>query len=99
VTAPGSRSATPTKAELIESLIVTLKREKPCSGARKIRELLVRRPDHDVHIPAKSTTHAVMHRHGLVKIPGRPRHRAEGTPLSQGIGPNALFNLSILSVW
>ena len=50
----------------IEQLIVTLKREKPYWGARKIRELLVRRLDGDVRIPAKSTIHAVLHRHGLV---------------------------------
>jgi transposase len=37
----------------IESLIVTLKRDKPHWGARKIRELLVRRLDGDVRIPAK----------------------------------------------
>jgi transposase len=51
----------------IEGLIVSLKREKPHWGARKIRELLVRRLDQDVRIPAKSTIHAVLHRHGLVK--------------------------------
>ena len=68
----------------IESLIVTLKREKPHWGARKIRELLVRRLDGDIRIPAKSTIHAVLHRHGLVKRMGRPRNRATGTPLSQG---------------
>jgi hypothetical protein len=66
----------------IESLIVSLKREKPHWGARKIRELLVRRLDGDIRVPAKSTIHAVLHRHGLVKLPGRPRHRASGTPLS-----------------
>ena len=51
----------------IESLIVRFKREKPHWGARKIRELLVRRLDGDMRIPAKSTIHAVLHRHGLVK--------------------------------
>ena len=75
----------------IESLIVTLKREKPHWGARKIRELLVRRLDGDIRIPAKSTIHAVLHRHGLVKGIGRPRHRAQGTPLSTGIAPNDLW--------
>lgn len=69
----------------IETLIVTLKREKPHWGARKIRELLVRRLDQDVRIPAKSTIHAVLHRHRLVKGVGRPRHRACGTALSPGI--------------
>lgn len=49
----------------IESLIVSCKREKPHWGARKIRELLVRRLDQDLRIPAKSTIHAVLHRHGF----------------------------------
>lgn len=75
----------------IEGLIVGLKREKPHWGARKIRELLVRRLDGDVRIPAKSTVHAVLHRHGLVKAIGRPRHRATGTPLSAGTQPNDLW--------
>ena len=65
----------------IEHLIVGCKREKPHWGARKTRELLVRRLDQDVRIPAKSTIHAVLHRHGLVKGIGpaassRNRHRA-----------------------
>jgi hypothetical protein len=38
----------------VDSLIVTLKREKPHWGARKIRELLLRRPASDVRVPAKS---------------------------------------------
>jgi len=78
-------------APQIESLIVTLKREKPHWGARKIRELLVRRLDQDVRIPAKSTIHAVLHRHGLVKGIGRRRHRATGTQLSAGRAPNELW--------
>ena len=77
--------------EQIECLIVTCKREKPHWGARKIRELLVRRLDQDVRVPAKSTIHAVLHRHGLVKVAGRPRSRATGTPLSAGSSPNALW--------
>jgi transposase len=75
----------------IESLIVAAKREKPHWGARKIRERLVRRLDGDIRVPAKSTIHAVLHRHGLVKVPGRPRHRATGTPLSTGAAPNDLW--------
>jgi transposase InsO family protein len=75
----------------IEGLIVSLKRQKPHWGARKIRELLVRRLDGDVRIPAKSTVHAVLHRHGLVKAIGRPRFRAKGTPLSTGAQPNDLW--------
>jgi transposase InsO family protein len=75
----------------IETLIVTLKRERPHWGARKIRELLVRRLDQDVRIPAKSTIHAVLHRQGLVKAIRRPRPRANGTDLSAGAAPNDLW--------
>src|SRR5260370_26751996 len=59
----------------IESLIVNLKRDKPHWGARKIRELLVRRLSGDVRVPATSTIHAVLDRHGLVKRIGRPTPR------------------------
>jgi transposase InsO family protein len=75
----------------IEQQIVAFKREKPHWGARKIRELLVRRLDQDIRIPARSTIHAVLHRHGLVRPPGRPRHHATGTALSAGNTPNALW--------
>jgi transposase InsO family protein len=75
----------------IEGLIVTLRRDKPHWGARKIRELLVRRLDGDIRVPAKSTIHAVLHRHGLVKPIGRARRRATGTPLSAGAAPNELW--------
>ena len=75
----------------IERLIVRLKAEKPYWGARKIRELLLRRLDGDVRVPAKSTIHAVLDRHGLVKRGGWPRHRARGTPLSEGAAPNDLW--------
>ena len=74
----------------VESLIVRLKAEKPHWGARKIRELLVRRLGGDVRVPAKSTIHAVLDRHGLVKRGGGPRQRARGTPLSEGAMPNDL---------
>lgn len=76
----------------IESLIVTAKRDKPHWGARKLRELLLRRLPGEVRVPAKSTIHAVLHRHGLVRVPGRPRHRATGTPLSAGAAPNDLWS-------
>ena len=59
----------------VETLIVRLKGEKPHWGARKIRELLVRRLNGDVRVPARSTIHAVLDRHGLVKRGGRPRYR------------------------
>jgi transposase InsO family protein len=75
----------------IENLILTLKREKPHWGARKIRELLVRRLPGDIRVPAKSTIHAVLHRHSLVKAMRRARHRATGTLLSPGMAPNELW--------
>jgi transposase InsO family protein len=75
----------------IASLIVRLKTEKPHWGARKIRELLVRRLSGDIRVPARSTIHAVLDRHGLVKRLGRPRQRATGTPLSAGSNPNDLW--------
>lgn len=75
----------------IESLILAYKQEKPHWGARKIRELLVRRLDQDIRVPAISTIHAVMHRHGLVKGLKRSGYKATGTPLSEGLAPNALW--------
>jgi transposase InsO family protein len=75
----------------IESLIVRLKGEKPHWGARKIRELLVRRLSGDIRVPARSTIHAVLDRHGLVRRGSGPRHRARGTPLSEGAAPNDLW--------
>lgn len=77
--------------EQIEAAIVAAKREKPNWGARKIRERLLRRLPHAVKVPACSTIHAVLDRHGLVTHPTRSRTRAEGTPLSEGLGPNDLW--------
>jgi transposase InsO family protein len=75
----------------LESFIVNSKRNKPHWGARKIRDLLVRRLAGDVRVPAKSTIHAVLDRHGLVKRAGRKRNHATGTPLSPGGMPNDLW--------
>ena len=78
--------------EPVEAMIVRLKQDKPHWGARKIRELLVRKLAGDVRIPAKSTVHAVLDRHGLVaQARKRQRHRAEGTALSQPLVPNDLW--------
>jgi len=51
-------------------------------GARKIRERLLRRLRHAVKVPAATTVHALLDRHGLVKRMSRARTPAEGTPLS-----------------
>jgi len=75
----------------IESLIVAFRREKPDWGARKIRELLIRRLRGEVRVPAKSTIHAVLGRHGLVQRMRPRRRHATGTPLSAGAAPNDLW--------
>ena len=76
--------------ETVERIIVRAKQDKPYWGARKIRELLVRRLPGDVKVPATSTIHAVMDRNGLVKRMRR-RRRATGTALSPGANPNDLW--------
>jgi len=61
----------------IEQMIVRLKKDKPHWGARKIRELLVRRLAGDVRIPATSTVHAVLDRPILlIKGPRQARPQA-----------------------
>ena len=77
--------------EQVEAAIVSAKREKPNWGARKIRERLLRRLPHAVKVPASSTIHAVLDRHGLVTRATRSRTRTEGTPLSDGLSPNDLW--------
>jgi hypothetical protein len=67
-----------------------VKREHASWGARKIRERLIRRFS-DIHIPANSTIHAVLDRHGLGERRGRLRRRAQGTALSLGQTPNELW--------
>lgn len=75
----------------VEAAIVAAKREKPNWGARKIRERLLRRLRHEIRVPACSTIHAVLDRHGLVTRGSKPRVRAQGTPLSEGSAPNDLW--------
>jgi transposase InsO family protein len=77
--------------EPVERMIVQCKRDKPHWGARKIRELLIKRLAGDVRVPAKSTVHAVLDRHGLVARARQRRNKAEGTPLSQAVQPNDLW--------
>jgi putative transposase len=71
------------------AVIVRLKREYPGWGAPKIREKLRQRSPLP-HLPAISTVHAVLDRHGLVKR-RRRRHRAQGTELGRPTEPNALW--------
>lgn len=75
----------------VETAVVQLKKEKPHWGARKLRELLVRKFSSEVKVPAVSTIHAVLDRHGLVQPMKGRRARAKGTALSDGQNPNDLW--------
>lgn len=75
----------------IEQTIVRLKREKPSWGAPKIRELLSRRYT-NVNLPAASTVHCVLDRHGLVgKKKRRGKFSAVAGYLSTPEAPNDLW--------
>jgi putative transposase len=74
----------------LEAVIVRLKREYPGWGTPKIREKL-RRQSVAPQLPAISTVHAVLDRHGLVKSRRRRRSGATGTALSRPAEPNALW--------
>jgi putative transposase len=74
----------------LETLIVRLKREQPTWGAPKIRERL-RRLYPDIHLPAISTVHTTLDRHGLVRARRRRRNRPTGTLLSVTDQPNDLW--------
>jgi putative transposase len=74
----------------IEATIVRLKREYPGWGAPKIREKL-RQQAPSPQLPAISTVHAVLDRHGLVQRRRRRRHATGRTALSRPTEPNALW--------
>src|ERR1700757_209915 len=74
----------------VENYILNVKREHASWGARKIRERLIRRFS-GIKIPAKSTIHALLDRHGFVERRGPARRRSQGTPLSLGQTPNELW--------
>jgi putative transposase len=74
----------------IESLILQLKEKHSSWGANKIRDK-IRLLHSAIPLPAISTVHAVLYRHGLVSSGGRKRYRAEGTQLSTATRPNDLW--------
>ena len=74
----------------IERSILRIKKEYPSCGAPKVREKLIRLYPMIVP-PAKSTVHAVLDRHGLVKRRKRRRYKAKGTPLLASKRPNGLW--------
>ena len=74
----------------IERAIFGIRREHPTWGAAKIREKLLREFS-IIKPPAKSTVHAVLDRHGLVRRRKRRRYRTQGTPLSDTGSANGLW--------
>jgi putative transposase len=74
----------------LESLILRFKQQRPSWGAPKIREK-IRRQYSGIHLPAISTVHAVLDRHGLVSKDRKRRYRANGTELSKPDQPNDLW--------
>ena len=75
----------------LEKRIVQLRQEHPSWGAPKIRAKLDRLYS-DIQLPAISTVHAVLDRHGLVRRHRRRSHyKAEGTGLSAPQHPNDLW--------
>ena len=74
----------------VEETILKIKKDKPSWGAPKIREILSRKYP-EVRTPAKSTIHATLDRHGLVKRYKRKRHKPQGTALSATNTPNDLW--------
>lgn len=74
----------------VERAILQIKREYPSWGAPKIRDKLIKLYPM-IKPPAKSTVHAVLDRHGLVKRRKRRRYRAQGTPLRESHIPNGLW--------
>jgi transposase len=74
----------------VERAILQIKKEYPSWGAPKLTEKLLRQFP-DIQLPATSTIHAVLDRHGLVKRPRRRRYKAEGTELIDAKKPNQLW--------
>lgn len=77
-------------AAQIETIIVQMKKDKPGWGAPKIRALLARKHP-SIKTPAKSTVHAVLERHDLVKRRRPRKYKAKGTYLSTPVKPNDLW--------
>jgi putative transposase len=74
----------------IESLILQLKEKHSSWGAQKIRDK-IKLLHSSIQLPAISTVHAVLDRHGLVGSAGRKRYKAQGTVLTQATRPNDLW--------
>jgi putative transposase len=75
----------------VENYILNVKREHTTWGARKIRERLIRRFS-GIKIPAKSTIHALLDRHGFIERRGRTRRRARNSSLVRSASQRALMH-------
>ncbi|MNL09014.1 Integrase core domain protein [compost metagenome] len=75
----------------IERAIVEIKRKYPTWGAPKILAILEKQ-DKGVKLPARSTVHAILDRHGLVKRRRKNRlYKSKGTSLITVDSPNQLW--------
>jgi putative transposase len=74
----------------VERTILGIKREHTSWGAPKIRDKLIRQFPM-IKLPAISTVHAVLDRHGLVTRRKRRRYKAQGTQLVAAHDPNGLW--------
>ena len=74
----------------IEQLILQLKEKHASWGANKIRDK-IKMMHHSIQLPAISTVHAVLDRHGLVSNGRKRRYKAEGTALSNATHANDLW--------
>jgi putative transposase len=74
----------------IEKAILKIKQEHMTWGAPKVRDKLIKEYPM-IKPPAKSTVHAVLDRHGLVKRRKRRRYKAKGTGLCDTQIPNGLW--------
>jgi len=74
----------------VERLILQIKQEHPNWGAPKIRDKVILEFSM-LKPPAKSTIHAVLDRHGLVKRRKRKRPKCQGTHRQHVTEPNRLW--------
>ena len=74
----------------VKKSILRIKREHSTWGAPKIRDKLIKLFP-AIKLPATSTVHEILDRHGLVTRRKRRRYKAQGTILCDAQAPNALW--------
>jgi len=73
----------------VEAAILTLKREEALLERAQDPRTLAASLSCEVKVPARSTIHAVLDRHGLVQRRGPRRNHAQGTPCRWGRSPTS----------